>query len=97
LRQLGGVLIVVAAPGERNGADTACRVFEPAAGLDEDAVTGSAHCVIAPWLAERTGKTNFVGEQLSARGGTVGIQLRGDRVLLRGTAVTVLEGELRVP
>lgn len=96
LRAFGGVLIVVATPSGRPGVDTVCRVFEPAAGLDEDAVTGSAHCVLAPWLASRTGRTDFVGEQLSPRGGIVRTQLRGDRVLLRGRAVTVAEGTVAV-
>ncbi len=94
LRAFGGVLIVVAAVGGRGGVDTVCRVFEPASGLEEDAVTGSAHCVIAPWLAARTGQTQFVGEQLSARGGIVATELVGDGVVIRGRAITVAEGIL---
>jgi predicted PhzF superfamily epimerase YddE/YHI9 len=92
---LCGFAVVVAAPGDRPGVDSVCRVFGPAAGIDEDPVTGSAHCVIAPWLAARTGRAEFVGEQASARGGTVGMRLEGDRVVLSGRAVTVLEGVLR--
>lgn len=88
------VFVVVAAPGDRPGIDSVCRVFEPASGIDEDPVTGSAHCAIAPWLAERTGRSQFTGEQASARGGTVGMRLSGDRVILSGQAVTVLEGVL---
>lgn len=97
LRAFGGVLIVVAAQGGRPGVDSVCRVFEPAAGLAEDPVTGSAHCVIAPWLAARSGRNEFVGEQLSARGGVVRTQLRHDRVLVSGTAITVAEGTLAIP
>ena len=76
-----------------------CRVFAPVYGLDEDPVTGSAHCVLAPWLAARSaaggeGRTSFVGEQVSARGGVVGMGLEGERVLLSGRAVTVIDGTL---
>jgi PhzF family phenazine biosynthesis protein len=95
LRSLAGVVVAVATPGDQEGADSACRVFEPASGIDEDPVTGSAHCVIAPWLAARTGRTEFRGQQLSARGGLVGMRVLADRVLLRGRAVTAIEGTLR--
>lgn len=57
-------------------------------------MTGAAQCVIAPWLAARTGRTEPTGEQASARGGIVGMRLRGDRVVLAGRAVTVMEGTL---
>lgn len=90
----GGAAIVVATPGDRDGIDAVCRVFSPSTGNDEDAATGSAHCVIGPWLAERTGRRSFTSEQVSARGGTIGVEVLGDRVLLRGHAVTVLEGTL---
>jgi len=93
--ELGGFVIVVAAPGDSEGIDSVCRVFGPGVGIDEDPVTGGAHCTIAPWLADRTGRTTFVGEQASARGGIVGMRLEGDRVVLRGHAVTVLEGTLQ--
>jgi predicted PhzF superfamily epimerase YddE/YHI9 len=83
------------------GVDSVCRVFAPGYGIDEDPVTGSAHCVLAPWLAARSGgsaegagRTSFVGEQVSARGGVVGMRLAGDRVVLSGRAVTVIEGTL---
>jgi PhzF family phenazine biosynthesis protein len=93
--ELGGFVIATAAPGDRDGIDAVSRVFAPGVGIDEDPVTGGAHCSIAPWLAARTGRTSFVGEQASARGGIVGMRLEGDRVVLRGHAVTVLEGTLR--
>jgi predicted PhzF superfamily epimerase YddE/YHI9 len=92
---LGGFVIVTSAPGDRDGIDAVSRVFAPGVGIDEDPVTGGAHCSIAPWLAARTGRTAFVGEQASARGGIVGMRLEADRVVLRGHAVTVLEGTLR--
>jgi predicted PhzF superfamily epimerase YddE/YHI9 len=87
-------VVAVVAPGDRPGVDSVCRVFGPGVGIDEDPVTGSAHCMIAPWLAARTGGSRFTGEQVSARGGTVGMRLAGDRVVLAGRAVTVLEGTL---
>jgi predicted PhzF superfamily epimerase YddE/YHI9 len=95
LLTLGDVVVVVfAAPGDRPGVDSVCRVFEPASGIDEDSVTGSAHCALAPVLAERTGRVRFTGEQASARGGVVGTEVLDERVLLRGQAVTVFEGAL---
>jgi PhzF family phenazine biosynthesis protein len=98
LLALGGHAIVVA---DATGAgtvpfDSVCRTFAPAAGIEEDPVTGSAHCVIAPWLAARTGRTSFVGRQASPRGGVVGMELRGDRVVLSGRAVTVSTGTLLI-
>jgi len=72
------------------------RVFAAGAGIDEDPVTGSAHCVLAPFWAERLGRTDLVGQQVSARGGTVGMRLAGDRVVLTGRAVTVLVAQLLV-
>ena len=96
LLDLGGHAIVVADTTEDDGVefDSVCRTFVPKAGIDEDPVTGSAHCLIAPWLAARTGRTSFVGRQASARGGTVGMEVAGDRVRLVGHAVTVWRGEL---
>jgi PhzF family phenazine biosynthesis protein len=74
--------------------DFVSRFFAPAAGVDEDPVTGSAHCCLAPFWSQRLGKSELLGRQLSARGGVVKVQPRGDRVLLGGQAVTVLRGEL---
>jgi PhzF family phenazine biosynthesis protein len=98
LMALGGHAIVVAdATGDDAVPfDSVCRTFAPAAGIEEDPVTGSAHCVIAPWLAARTGRTSFLGRQASARGGVVGMEVRGDRVVLSGRAVTVSTGTLLV-
>jgi predicted PhzF superfamily epimerase YddE/YHI9 len=94
-----GVVVVAAAPGDRPGIDSVIRVFAPAFGIPEDPVTGAAHCVVAPWLAARDGgvggsRTAFTGEQASARGGIVGMRLAGDRVVLSGRCVTVLEGTI---
>ncbi len=70
------------------------RFFAPAAGVDEDPVTGSAHCCLAPWWSARLGKTEMTAVQASTRGGVVRVNHRGDRVGLAGRAVTVLRGEL---
>jgi PhzF family phenazine biosynthesis protein len=98
LMALGGHAIVVAHTTDDEAVpfDSVCRTFAPAAGIDEDPVTGSAHCVIAPWLAARTGRTSFVGRQASPRGGTVAMEVRGDRTVLSGRAVTVSTGTLLV-
>jgi predicted PhzF superfamily epimerase YddE/YHI9 len=74
--------------------DFVSRFFGPAAGVPEDPVTGSAHCALAPYWAERLGKKDMVAFQASARGGVVRVRLAGERVILGGQAVTVLEGKL---
>lgn len=91
---LGGYVLVTG-PGGRPGIDSVCRYFAPAAGIDEDPVTGSAHCVLAPFWAARLGRGELVGEQISARGGSVGMRLDGERVVLSGHAVTVLRADLQ--
>ena len=89
------VVVIVTAPADPGtGAAIASRCFEPAYGIDEDPVTGSAHCLLATWWAERLGTTEFTARQVSARGGELRVTLAGDRVLLGGRAVTVLRGEL---
>jgi PhzF family phenazine biosynthesis protein len=74
--------------------DFVSRFFAPAAGINEDPVTGSAHCCLAPYWAARLGKRQMVGRQLSERDGTVRVAMAGDRVLLAGKAVTIFRGEL---
>lgn len=74
--------------------DFVSRFFGPAVGVDEDPVTGSAHCALGPWWAERLGRTTLTAFQASARGGVVRVEVRGERVALLGQAVTVLRGEL---
>lgn len=86
--------VIVTGPSDVPGADFVSRFFGPAVGVDEDPVTGSAHCCLAPYWADRLGREELVGYQASARGGVVRVSLRGDRVLLGGQAVTVMRGEL---
>jgi PhzF family phenazine biosynthesis protein len=94
--------VVVTAPGARperpserdDRADIVSRVFAPASGIPEDPVTGSAHCLLATWWWDRIGKDVIDAEQASARGGRLLVVLDGDRVQLRGTAVTTLAGTL---
>ncbi len=74
--------------------DFVSRFFGPGAGVDEDPVTGSAHCALGPYWRDRLGKDSFLAYQASARGGVVKVSCQGDRVLLGGQAVTVLRGEL---
>ncbi len=76
--------------------DFVSRFFAPAVGVDEDPVTGSAHCCLCPFWAKRLGKQEMVGFQASARGGLVAVTLAGDRVKLEGSAITTLCGELLV-
>jgi predicted PhzF superfamily epimerase YddE/YHI9 len=87
--------VTVTAPG-RDGVDFVSRFFAPRVGVPEDPVTGSAHCMLAPFWAGRLGRRALVGAQLSPRGGRIGVEVRGERVVLRGHARTVLEGTLRV-
>jgi predicted PhzF superfamily epimerase YddE/YHI9 len=94
LARLGTRGVIVTARSEDPRYHFVSRFFAPAAGIPEDPVTGSAHCALAPFWAERLGKREMVGFQASARGGTVRVRLKGDRVLLGGHAVTVLRGEL---
>ncbi len=72
------------------------RFFAPGSGIDEDPVTGSAHCTLAPYWRDRLNKTDFVAYQASPRGGVLKVSLQGDRVLLKGQATTVLRAELLV-
>jgi predicted PhzF superfamily epimerase YddE/YHI9 len=74
--------------------DFVSRFFAPAAGIDEDPVTGSAHCCLGPYWQQRLGKDRFVAYQASVRGGTVQVRVAGERTYLGGRAVTVLRGEL---
>lgn len=76
--------------------DFVSRFFAPGSGIDEDPVTGSAHCALTPFWAPRLGKTEMTAYQASPRGGVVKVRLEGDRVALTGQAVTTLRGELLV-
>jgi PhzF family phenazine biosynthesis protein len=86
--------IIVTAAGTDGDADIVSRCFYPRFRIDEDPVTGSAHCALAPYWMERLGKQELVAYQASARGGWLRLRLAGDRVKLRGQAVTTLRGEL---
>ena len=86
---LGSRTVIVTAPGDRPGVDCVSRVFAPNAGVAEDPVTGSAHCTLAAYWGDRLGRDDLLGIQASARGGTVRMRRRGDRVVVSGQAVTV--------
>jgi PhzF family phenazine biosynthesis protein len=74
--------------------DFVSRFFAPGSGVDEDPVTGSAHCALTPYWSKKLGKSEMTAYQASARGGVVHVRLAGDRVKLGGRAVTVFRGEL---
>jgi PhzF family phenazine biosynthesis protein len=86
--------VIVTARANDSAYDFVSRFFAPAVGVDEDPVTGSAHCTLTPWWAARLERTEMVGYQASERGGTVRVALDGERVRLSGRAVTVMRGEL---
>jgi PhzF family phenazine biosynthesis protein len=90
-----GDSVILTAPGAADGVDFVSRFFAPGAGIDEDPVTGFAHCCLAPYWSPRLGATDLLARQLSARGGTVRVGLGDGRVALRGQAVSVLDGTLR--
>lgn len=94
LRRIDVRGVIVTSPAISAGSDYVSRFFAPRVGVDEDPVTGSAHCTLAPYWEERLGRTDLMGYQVSARGGKVRTRVRGDRVLLAGQAVTVLQAEL---
>jgi PhzF family phenazine biosynthesis protein len=88
---------IVTARADSSAYDFVSRFFAPGAGIDEDPVTGSAHCCLGPYWRGRLNKEEFVAYQASERGGTVRVRLAGDRVVLGGRAVTVLRGMLVDP
>jgi predicted PhzF superfamily epimerase YddE/YHI9 len=86
--------VMVSARYSAGGYDFVSRFFAPGSGVDEDPVTGSAHCCLAPYWGAKLGKTEMTGHQVSARGGVVRVRNAGNRVILGGQAVTVLRGDL---
>jgi PhzF family phenazine biosynthesis protein len=86
-----------AAPDGAGSADFVSRFFAPATGIDEDAVTGSAHCALAPYWIGRLGREPLLGHQLSARGGVLQVATDGDSVLLAGPALVLSEGSWQGP
>lgn len=94
LRKLPVRGVIVTSRAETGGFDFVSRFFAPAVGVDEDPVTGSAHCCLGPFWSARLGKTEFNAYQASPRGGVLRVKVCGERVLLAGQAVTVIRGEL---
>ena len=94
LAALDDFAVIVTAPGEQ--VDFVSRFFAPKAGIDEDPVTGSAHCTLIPYWAARLGKTTLTAKQLSPRGGELFCELRGERVGIAGRAVEYLRGEISI-
>ncbi len=94
LLEVGGHGFIVTAKG--NSADFVSRFFAPEVGVFEDPVTGSAHCNLIPFWAERLGKTELFARQISSRGGELFCELKGDRVKIGGNAVLYLKGEIYV-
>jgi PhzF family phenazine biosynthesis protein len=88
--------VIVTARSDRPEFDFVSRFFAPATGVPEDPVTGSAHCCLGPYWRDVLGKDDLVGRQVSRRGGTVHVRVAGDRVILGGSAVLVVEGTLNV-
>ena len=95
LAALGHDSFTATAPGTET--DVVSRVFVPGAGVDEDSVTGSAHCVLTPYWAGQLGRDSFTAYQASERGGHVGCRLDGDKAILSGKCVTVVEGVFNLP
>ena len=88
--------VAVTARGDHDGVDIVSRFFVPKFDINEDPVTGSLHCALGPLWCERLGVTTLRAEQASARGGRLEVCVHGDRVALRGRAVTVMRGELEL-
>ena len=94
LRAIDARGVTVTAPAAEQGTDFVSRFFAPAAGVDEDPVTGSAHCCLAPFWADRLGRDQLAARQVSERGGELRVTRDGDRVRIAGRAVTVMTAEL---
>ncbi|GAB4535344.1 MAG: PhzF family phenazine biosynthesis protein [Anaerolineae bacterium] len=94
LKQVSTRGVIVTSPARSPDYDFISRFFAPAVGVNEDPVTGSAHCCLGPFWGRRFGKRELVGYQASPRGGTVRVRIEGERVILGGQAVTILRGEL---
>ncbi|MHA1154456.1 MAG: PhzF family phenazine biosynthesis protein [Alphaproteobacteria bacterium] len=86
--------VIATAPGET--CDFVSRFFAPRAGIPEDPVTGSAHCISTPYWAERLGRNKLSARQISARGGALEVELSGERVLISGRVAPYMEGRIRV-
>jgi PhzF family phenazine biosynthesis protein len=94
LKKAAGDIHIVTAKNDSPEYDFVSRVFCPRIGINEDPVTGAAHCCLGPYWQAKTGKDDFTALQASRRGGVVVVRVRGDRVKLEGQAVTVIRGEI---
>ena len=94
LAGFGDILLIATAPGSET--DIVSRVFAPGGGVNEDPVTGSAHCLLVPSWTHRLGRDNFAAYQASQRGGHIGCRLVGDRAVLSGQCRTVIEGRFLI-
>jgi predicted PhzF superfamily epimerase YddE/YHI9 len=94
IQRLDAFALIITAPGDE--VDFVSRFFAPRAGIPEDPVTGSAHCTLIPYWANRLGKTQLMARQISSRGGELHCELQGDRVLIGGKVVEYMRGEIRV-
>lgn len=94
MKEIDTVGIIITAKGRE--ADVVSRCFYPGAGIPEDPVTGSAHCNIVPYWADKLGKKKLFCQQLSSRGGDLHCELDGDRVLMSGKCILFLQGEINI-
>jgi predicted PhzF superfamily epimerase YddE/YHI9 len=94
LEKLHPAGVAVTAPG--NDADFTSRYFAPSYGIPEDSVTGSTHCSLAPYWAQKLGKARLHARQVSERGGELWCEVKRERVILKGNAVLTLQGELLI-
>ena len=92
---LPGLGLLISAPGEQH--DFVSRYFAPSIGINEDPVTGSTHCILTPYWAQRLGKTRLRAFQCSARGGELHCELAGERVKIAGQALLIASGRLFLP
>jgi len=95
LKELGNLGVIITAPG--NDCDFVSRYFAPGGGIDEDPVTGSIHSILVPYWAEKLGKDHLLAHQVSARGGVLRCELKGDRVAIAGQAAFYMEGSVQLP
>jgi predicted PhzF superfamily epimerase YddE/YHI9 len=91
---LDAMAVIATAPGET--VDFVSRFFAPRVGIDEDPVTGSAHCTLVPYWAQRLGKSMLTAKQVSPRGGDLWCELQGERVWIAGNVVEYLRGEIGI-
>ena len=88
--------LIVTAPSKERDFDFCVRCFVPVLGINEDPVTGSAHCSLAPFWHSKTGKSEFISHQVSKREGIMKVSLRNDRVEISGRATTIFKADLFV-